>query len=156
MRSRFYAAERLVLNMFDRAGPTRTVQIAGAELTLPVEARFGSIDSVRDHVREVLAMPAVQERFPRAAVQVSVRARRGSRQAHYQPESAMIAIPESREGRWAMRELVALHEIAHHLDDSGGPAHGPGFADTLIDLVGIVLGPEAAFVYRVVFADSGL
>ncbi|MFZ2241198.1 MAG: TIGR04338 family metallohydrolase, partial [Gordonia amarae] len=57
---------------------------------------------------------------------------------------------------WALRELVVLHELAHHLDDSGGPAHGPGFVHTLITLVGLVLGPEAEFVYRVVFTDSGV
>ena len=31
-----------------------------------------------------------------------------------------------------------------------------GFVLTLIELVGLVLGPEAAFVYRVVLSDSGV
>ncbi|MDY6811808.1 MAG: TIGR04338 family metallohydrolase, partial [Actinomycetota bacterium] len=53
-RARFYEAERLVHHMFDRAGSNRTVQLAGTELTLPVEARFASVDSVRDHVTRVL------------------------------------------------------------------------------------------------------
>jgi putative metallohydrolase (TIGR04338 family) len=34
--------------------------------------------------------------------------------------------------------------------------HGPLFAGTLIDLVGLVLGPEAALVYRITFGDSGI
>ncbi|NED63403.1 TIGR04338 family metallohydrolase, partial [Streptomyces sp. SID10244] len=36
------------------------------------------------------------------------------------------------------------------------PAHGREFAVGLTDLVGLVLGPEAGFVYRVVFGDSGV
>lgn len=171
-RARFYAAERLVHHMFDRAGSSRTVQLAGTDLTLPVEARFASVDSVRDHVARVLDMPAVRTRFDRSRLPVLVRERRGHRSAHYEYESGEyesgeygsgecgsggdpeIAIPSSADGRWALRELVVLHEIAHHLDDPTGPAHGRTFANTLIDLVELVLGPEAGFVYRVVLSDS--
>ncbi|MGC5248053.1 TIGR04338 family metallohydrolase [Gordonia sp. DT219] len=155
-RSRLYEAERLLLRMFERPGSARTVQIAGTELTLPVEALFSSVDSVRDYVERVLAMPAVRQRFVRAEVPVSVRARRGFRAAEYRRETGEIAIPQSRDGRWALRELVILHELAHHLDDVAGPAHGRGFVLTLTELVGTVLGPEAGFVYRVVLSDSGL
>ncbi|MXP20332.1 TIGR04338 family metallohydrolase [Gordonia sp. HNM0687] len=156
-RARFYEAERLVHHMFDRAGSNRTVQLAGTELTLPVEARFASVDSVRDHVARVLQLPGVRARFDRANRPVIVRERRGHRSAHYQYGSGgdpEIAIPSSSDGRWALRELVVLHEIAHHLDDPGGPAHGRTFAITLIDLVELVLGPEAGLVYRVVLSDS--
>ncbi|AZG48173.1 TIGR04338 family metallohydrolase [Gordonia insulae] len=158
-RSRLYEAERMVLQMFERPGVGRTVRIAGTEVTLPVEARFASVDSVSDHVDRVLAMPAVRARFTRAGESVGVRERQGHRSAHYHRTAsgtAEIAIPSSSEGRWALRELVVLHELAHHLDDSGGPAHGRGFVDTLIDLVAAVLGPETGFVYRVVFGDSGV
>ncbi len=72
------------------------------------------------------------------------------------PVAAEIAIPSAADGRWALRELVVLHELAHHLDGTTGPAHGRGFVLTLIELVGLVLGPEAAFVYRVVLSDSGV
>ncbi|MCM3897290.1 MULTISPECIES: TIGR04338 family metallohydrolase [Gordonia] len=159
-RERFYEAERMVFRMFERAGGTHTVQLAGTELTLPVEVQFASVDSVRDYVGRVLSMPSVKQRFDAASTPVSVRARRGHRSAHYarrvDSDQREIAIPDSTEGRWALRELVVLHEIAHHLDDSDGPAHGREFATTLTELVGVVLGPEAEFVYRVVFADSGL
>ncbi|GAA3699430.1 TIGR04338 family metallohydrolase [Gordonia hankookensis] len=158
-RARLYEAERLVHHMFDRAASNRTVQIAGTELTLPVEAHFGSVASVRDYVDRVLAMPSVRARFRRAARPVRVRERRGHRSAEYLRSGdadPQIAIPSSADGRWALRELVVLHEIAHHLDDSSGPAHGREFAVGLTDLVGLVLGPEAGFVYRVVFGDSGV
>ncbi|MGO3328229.1 TIGR04338 family metallohydrolase [Gordonia sp. (in: high G+C Gram-positive bacteria)] len=155
-RSAVYDAERLVHRIFERAGSSRTAQIAGTAITVPPEGRFSSVDSVRRYVDDVLAAPGVRARFPRASQPVSVRRRRGSRAAHYERGGAVIAVPDSAEGAWALRELVVLHEIAHHVDDVGSPAHGHEFVYALIDLVGLVLGPETAFVYRVVFGDSGL
>lgn len=142
--------------MLDRAGGAHTVQIAGAQLTVPAEARFGSVDDVAAYVVRVLALGPVGERFPRARMPVEVRVRRGQRAAHYERATATIAVPEDAQGRWALRELVVLHEIAHHLDDVGDPAHGPSFVTTLIELVGLVMGPEIGLIYRVVFGDSGL
>ncbi|MBD0020602.1 TIGR04338 family metallohydrolase [Gordonia pseudamarae] len=159
LRSRVYEAEHLAHRMFDRTSSSRLVQLAGASITLPPEARFASVGSVRDYVGRVLEMDVVTEQFTAAGIPVAVVERGGHRSAEYRrrPDgSREIAIPTSREGRWALRELVVLHELAHHFDDSGGPAHGVGFVHTLIALVGSVLGPEAAFVYRVVFADSGV
>lgn len=157
-RTAFYEAERLILRMFDNVGVTRSVRVAGAELTLPIEARFATADAVGEYVERVLALAAVRQRFARARVPVTVRARRGHRAAEYRRgpglPDAEIAIPESREGRWALRELVVLHEIAHHLDDSESAVHGRDFALTVIDLVGLVLGPEAGLVYRVILSDS--
>lgn len=158
-RAAFYAAERLVHNLFDRAGVAHTATLAGTTVTLPPEAKFASVDSVRNYVDDVLALPSVRERFVRAGVPVTVRARKGFRAAEYRrstPVGPEIAIPYRGEGAWALRELVVLHEVAHHLDGSGGPAHGAEFAQTLIDVVGLVLGPEAAFAFRVIFADSGI
>jgi putative metallohydrolase (TIGR04338 family) len=158
-RARLYEAERLVHRMFDNAGSSRTVEIAGTQLTLPAEARFATVESVRDHVDRVLSMPSVRQRFARAGRPVIVRERRGHRSAEYLrtgSEIPQIAIPSSADGRWALRELVVLHELAHHLDESQDAAHGRGFVVALTDLVTIVLGPEAGFVYRVILGDSGV
>ncbi|MFM9378373.1 TIGR04338 family metallohydrolase [Gordonia sp. VNK21] len=155
-RSRFYATERLVLDLVERAGPAHTVQLAGTTLTLPVEARFGSVEDIQEYADRVLALPSVREHFPRAQIPITVRRRRSGAAAHYSPGSAEIAVPDDRDGRWALRELVVLHELAHHLDDGDGPAHGRAYANTLIDLVGLVLGPELALVYRVLLGDAGL
>lgn len=156
-RSRFYETERLIWAMAARpGGGTHTVQVAGTSITLPAEAKFSSVESVRRYVDEVLALETVRGRFARARVPVTVRKRKGARQAHYSPIDAEIAIPDGSGNRWALRELVVLHEVAHHLDDTGGAVHGPGFAQTLIDLVGLVLGPEYALVYRVLLGDAGL
>ena len=161
-RSALYAAERLVHNVFERsASGANVLAIAGTTVTLPPEARFGSVDSVRDYVDRVLGMENVAIRFARARTPVTVRTRRGQHQAHYEYDSGggpgVIAVPVATHGRWAMRELVVLHELAHHLSPGSAlDKHGPRFAGTLIDLVGLVLGPEAALVYRVTFGDSGI
>lgn len=146
----------MVLALFSRAGAAHTVQIAGTQLTVPAEVRFGSLEQVREYVDRVLALRPVTERFERAELPVSVRSRRGHRAAHYERAGATIAVPDQPDGRWAMRELVLVHELAHHLDPIGDPAHGPSFVATLIDLVEVVVGPEAALVYRVIFGDSQL
>ncbi|MBT0565891.1 TIGR04338 family metallohydrolase [Williamsia sp. CHRR-6] len=154
-RAALYAAEALVHSMFD--APTSMLQVAGTTITRPAEARFGSVQAVTDHVARVLQRPTVREAFPRATRPVAVRTRRGHRSAHYEPgPPAVIALPESSAGRWALRELVVLHELAHHLAEPGTPAHGGQFAATLIDLVTDVMGPEAGFVFRVVFGDAGV
>ncbi len=154
-RSLFYAAESTVHTLF--AASVRTVELAGTQITLPPEARFGSLDAVRRYVEQVLARESVLGRYPRAVREVVVRPRRGHRSAHYESSvPAVIAIPEMSEGRWALRELVVLHELAHHLVEPGGAPHGPEFASALIDLVTDVLGPEVGFVYRVILTDSGL
>ena len=95
-----------------------TVDVAGSRLTLPVERRFASADSVQDYVDRVLALSWVRTQWPRAAVPVRVRERAGDAQAHYERDPAVIAVPGYRaNAAWALRELVVLHELAHHLAD---------------------------------------
>lgn len=155
-RTAVYEAESLVRRMFDvadRSG-TRTVEVGGSHVTLPVERRFASIESVQSYVDSVLALNWVRARWPRAALPVRVRARAGNSAAHYESDSATIALPDHRgDSAWALRELVVLHELAHHLDpaepdESGEPAHGPAFVDRFLDLVGEIVGPEAVFALR--------
>jgi putative metallohydrolase (TIGR04338 family) len=54
-----------------------------------------------------------------------------------------------------MRELVVLHEIAHHLCDVQ-PPHGSQYVTTLCTLAELVMGPEAGHVLRVVYAKEGV
>ncbi|MCZ0732537.1 TIGR04338 family metallohydrolase [Mycolicibacterium iranicum] len=107
-RAKVYAAEEFVRTMFDRAAERANpvVDFFGTQLTLPPEARFGSVDSVAAYVDDVLAHPAVRERWP-AATPLRVRSRRGVTAAHYERAgaAATIAVPEGR-SVWALRELV--------------------------------------------------
>lgn len=156
-RAQVYAAEQFVRTLFDRAAErgNPVVEFFGAALTLPPEGRFASVPSVQSYVDDVLAHPGVRERWPGAGP-LNVRARRGATAAHYERtgERAVIAVPERR-STWALRELVVLHEIAHHLCDAD-PPHGPAFATAFCDLADAVMGPEVAHVLRVVYAKEGV
>lgn len=166
-RARVYAAEGFVRTMFDRAAERGdpVVEFFGTQLTLPPEARFGSVQSVQTYVDDVLALPAVRGRWP-TSEPLRVRARRGATAAHYERgqersdqgnrhgDIATIAVPEDRSA-WALRELVVLHEIAHHLCDAD-PAHGPEFVATFCELTAAVMGAEVAFVLRMVYAKEGV
>ncbi|MDY6995308.1 MAG: TIGR04338 family metallohydrolase [Actinomycetota bacterium] len=159
-RAKVYAAEEFVRTMFDRAAQrgNPVVEFFGTHLTLPPEARFSSAEAVQRYVDDVLAVPAVRDRWP-AVSPLRVRSRRGSTAAHYECDAggATMAVPD-RAGGWALRELVVLHEIAHHLSTESadpGPAHGPAFVATFCELAAAVMGPEVAHVLRVVFAKEG-
>ncbi|HET6732710.1 TIGR04338 family metallohydrolase [Mycobacterium sp.] len=156
-RAKVYAAEEFVRTLFERAAErgNRSVDFFGTQLTLPPEARFASVSAVQRYADDVLALPGVRQRWP-AARALTVRARRGAGAAHYEciGDEATIAVPEQRTS-WALRELVALHEIAHHLSGAQ-PPHGPEFVATLCDLAGMVMGPEVGHVLRVMYAKEGV
>ena len=158
-RSRVYAAEAFVRTLFDRAAShnSRSIDFFGEQITLPPEARFGSVESVQRYVGEVLALPAVVERWQPAGP-LAVRSRRAATAAHYENVDGrgVIAVPHRSGAAWAMRELVVLHEVAHHLCEPGGPAHGPDFVATFCTLAAAVMGPEVGHVLRVVYAKEGV
>lgn len=156
-RAKVYAAEQFVRTMFDRAAErgNQVVEFFGAQLTLPPEGRFASVASVQAYIDHVLAHPQVRSGWPDPGP-IAVRARRGVTAAHYEcvDGRAVIAVPEKRT-TWALRELVVLHEVAHHLSRAQ-PAHGPAFVATFCDLAEAVMGPEVAYVLRVVYAKEGV
>lgn len=157
-RSKVYAAEEFVRTLFDRAAEhgSTTVEFFGTQLTLPPEARFGSLAAVQRYVDDVLALPAVRREWPKVAP-LTVRARRAASAAHYENRNGagVIAVPDLATAEWAMRELVVLHEIAHHLCDVQ-PPHGSEYVTTLCTLAELVMGPEAGHVLRVVYAKEGV
>ena len=163
-RSRVYAAEQFVRTLFDRAAQhnSRTIDFFGEAITLPPEGRFASVHSIQRYVDDVLALAAVAGMRPGAGP-VRVRARRAATAAHYEgvasqdtAKMAVIAVPERLSVDWALRELVVLHEVAHHLCDPDAAAHGPEFVATFCALAAAVMGPEAGHVLRVVYAKEGV
>lgn len=157
-RARVYDAEALVRRIFDRSVDHPIVDVAGSHLTLPPERRFASLESVQRYLDAVLGLRWVTDRWPRASVPLSARARTGQTRAHYERFPGVIAVPLHQGGRaWALRELVVLHELAHHLaDDADEAAHGAGFTGRMVELVGGIVGEEAAFLLRVTLLDSGV
>jgi len=110
---------------------------------------------VQRYVDEVLAMPAVRRQWPNVEP-LRVRARRAATAAHYENRAGAgtIAVPDRDTADWAMRELVILHEMAHHLCQTT-PPHGPDFVATMCTLTELVMGPELGLVLRVVYAKEG-
>lgn len=154
-----YEAEQLVHRLLDSADETdvRTVEVFGSRLTLPIERRFASLDSIESYFQQVTALNWVRANWSRAAVPIRVRARRGFSAAHYDSATGTVAIPMGPD-RWALRELVLLHELAHHLDDLADRRadHGPEFCGRLLELVDGVVGNEVAFLLRICFLETGV
>lgn len=157
-RSRVYAAEEFVRTLFDRAAQhgSPAVDFFGTQLTLPPEGRFGSVASAQRYVDDVLALPAVRTRWPGVAP-LRVRPRRAATAAHYENQdgAGIIAVPDRDTADWALRELVMLHEVAHHLCRAE-PPHGREFVATICELTELVMGPEVGHVLRVVYAKEGV
>jgi putative metallohydrolase (TIGR04338 family) len=160
-RAKVYDAEQLVRGVFDRADEhgARTVELYGSQLTLPIERRFASVESVQSYADKVLALNWIRARWDRAAVAVRVRSRAGTTAAHYEAAGNVLAVPLHTGGTaWALRELVILHELAHHLEPAPGSvaAHGPEFCDRYVELVDGVIGPEAALLLRTTMLGCGV
>lgn len=137
------------------------MEFHGSLINVPLQKRFADIPSVQRYVDGVLALDAIRARYPKAGP-IRVRERHGQRSAHYEPSTATIAIPMVE--RMFGRESVVLHEVAHHLSVSEGlPArpggtrwHGNEFRETLLFLVSVVLGDEAALLLRAGYHASGV
>lgn len=141
-RERVYQAEFRLRGMYDIIGETGNpvVELDGVSLTMPPEARFASVASVQSYCDRVLALVGHDQ-------PVRVRERQGTAKAHYEWRGGgVIAVPVVG-SRWALREVVVLHELAHHL--APGAKHGPGFVAVMTDLLGRVMGPEAGLAYRI-------
>ncbi|MFL6091260.1 MAG: DUF2786 domain-containing protein [Aeromicrobium sp.] len=148
-----YQAENRLNRWLASANPGITVDLVTYEPE--VEGRFVGpadvqryVDRVLEHLRDAGKDYGGAERED-----VRVRARHGHTRAVY--SFGVIAIPPFEVGgSWALRELVVLHEIAHHLDGSGG--HGAGFRATFIRLLEDIGRPVWAELLHLAFASEGL
>ncbi|MEV5648129.1 TIGR04338 family metallohydrolase [Nocardia sp. NPDC052254] len=159
-RARVYDAEGLVRRILDRAEEfdVRTIELHGSTITLPIERKFASVASVQDYADRVLELNWVRAHWVRATEALTVRARAGTGAAHYEIGRAVLAVPLHTGGTaWALRELVILHELAHHLEpaDAECAPHGPEFCARYVELVDGVIGPETALLLRTTLYDCG-
>jgi putative metallohydrolase (TIGR04338 family) len=155
-RSRVYEAEGLLAAMIDRRADFPIAMAFGSRVVVPEDRKFGDIDSVQRYVDAVLQLGWVLRlAADRAGLPVRVRARAGATRAEYDWTTHTIAVPPHRVGgRWAMRELVILHEVAHHL--TSGEPHGAAFVATFVRLVDELVGTEAAFLLRSSLLEVGV
>jgi putative metallohydrolase (TIGR04338 family) len=157
-KSAVYAAEDQLAGWLDAVTPEQpSITVDGEVFTPEVEPRFTDPDAVGRYVDQVLTH--LRDRGAdydgREQQTVSVRARSGSRMATYVADTATIAVPSFEVGgRWALRGLVVLHELAHHL--AGEPDHGPAFRATSLRLLEDVGSPVIAQLLQVAYAAEGL
>lgn len=155
-RKRVYAAQSDLMRMLDRCAASANPQVtlASITLTLPTEARFAAIADAQRYIDRILSWDAVIERLGTAAA-VTVRARRGSARAHYERDTQVIALPPAAGAHGMLRELVLVHELAHHFTPDTVAIHGPEFVGTLVTLVDTTMGPHAALALRILMDHHG-
>lgn len=156
-QNRVYNTEHQLQEVLDRY--PGQVKIAQSIIAPPVERRFGDIPSIQRYVDAVAAKLHIEgmigPRLTRGTPTVVLT--RGVTQATYNWSTNQIRIPDQATDRtlvrWAMRETVVLHEIAHWMTPQGA-AHGREFQSALLWLLDTVIGPEAGFVFRYFLAES--
>lgn len=157
-RQRLYDAEHQVRRQLEfAAAGARTVTVAASTLVLPLEVRFGSLQAAQGYLDAVRGTGAFTQCFPRAAAApLRLRPRRGDRSAHYEaPGTIALHEPERGTG-WSLRELVVLHELAHHAAHHDLPAeapHGRHYAGAFARIVADTMGPETGLLLTAAFAD---
>ena len=151
-KSPAYHAEFMLRSLMDNAYEAPTLDFFGSTLTLPQERKFGNVENVQAYVDRVLSLNWVRATWPTASDQVRVRERKGQHVAHYSPGSCEIAVPVLT--TWALREVVVLHEIAHHLTPAD-PGHGPEFTGVVRALLTEIIGPEVGLVFTWLLDNHG-
>ncbi|GAB3863187.1 hypothetical protein GCM10028801_30220 [Nocardioides maradonensis] len=153
-----YAAEDQLASWLDRVTPERpTVTVDGEVHEPEVEPRFTDPQAVQRYVDQVLThlRDRGADYAGREQAAVVVRARAGHRMAVYLADTATIAVPTFEVGgRWALRGLVVLHELAHHLAEELD--HGAGFRSTYLRLLENIGSPVIAHLLQVAYAAEGL
>lgn len=142
----YYDAEFEVRFLLENGGIT---DFYGSTLVIPVERRFGTLENVETYLTKVCEWLDLGE-------PPKVRARRGNKDAHYEAQNRVIAVPEHRgsQNSWAMREIVVLHELAHHV--AWGHGHDAVWCGTLIHLINKCIGPEIGLLLSAAFTSRGV
>lgn len=156
LRAKVYAAESQVREAMESAVTAGAIDFFGSLLPPPVERRFGNLDEVEIYLRDCCVADEFRNLFGDMSVP-QLRDRAGDDQAHYEFDTEMIALPS--ESEWAMRELVVLHELAHHVVGLRRPEaahHGDYFAAVYCALVHNNLGGAAGLMLRAAFDGQGI
>lgn len=146
-RSKVYAAELQVRAAVEKAQTAGGVDFFGSMLPPPRERGFRSLTEIEIYLKAALLDPEVVARFGALPVP---RLRLGNSEdtSSYRAENREILMPQS---GWAWRELVVLHELAHHVAAMKYPraaGHGPEFAAIYCQLVGHQMGHATELLLR--------
>ena len=135
--------------------PAGEFDFFGSKLFIQGQRIFKELQEIQFYADQVLTN--YQNRSSAQIESVRVRKRKGNQEAHYEFESRTIAIPV--DANWAMKELVVLHELAHHITwqkDPNVQAHGPEFLQLFLDIVMQEMGSEVALILRAALDAQGL
>lgn len=146
---RVYEAEWVLRDMLKLP----SVNVCGREVAIPVERNFASIESIQTYVDKVLALNWIRDMYPHAQRPLKVVKKPKGRNVATCGGGIMY-VPINSENRWALREQVILHEMAHHL--TPGCSHGGPFRDCLAWLLEEIVAPEVGWLMRTLFWDRGL
>ena len=157
-RQRLYDAEQQVRRQLELAAAgARTVRVASSTIVLPLEVRFGALAAAQRYVDALRSTAAFRRAFPQAAATpLRLRPRRGDSRAHYEPPDTIAVHQPEHGSAWSLRELVVLHETAHHAahhDLPPEPAHGPGYAGAFAWLVTEAMGGEVGLLLSTALAE---
>lgn len=153
-----YAAENAVAQWLDLVTPDSPEVTVHGKLFCPdPDPKFSDPEAFGCYLEKVLAHLTESEHTfnGRELLPVTVRSRRGATRAVYEFATATVAVPPAEiGGRWALRGLVALHELAHHLQ--GEPGHGAEWRTTFLRLLEAVGQSEHAELLHLAYHDEGL
>lgn len=150
MKAQVYSAEDRLAEIFRNTAVSRTTEIKGATLTLPDERRFGALETVQRYVDHAVKVCA--DVYPVGPCEVMVGRSTLKRKAYWR--DGKITLPRLETTDWAWRELVVLHEVAHHLTPWHG--HDSIFAGAFVHLLNEMMGPEAGWLASVLYMDNGV
>lgn len=142
-----YAAEDRLAHLAS-SGPT--IRVFGSVWDIEPDVLVSDVADAERYIHRVVSHAGLPP--------VTVRARKGHKQAHYEPDATTIAIPSrSVGGDWALRASVLLHEVAHHAATvDGGYGHGPRWRGAYLDLLSLTGQPVRESLLAAMFLDMGL
>lgn len=147
-----YAAEFALRHVLDMAEKYENwnYDFHGYKMQLPQERKFADLASIQAYYEKVMALPSVQGYWP-GRTAPTVRPRSNGSAAHYNGLRHEVAICIHRGERFALREIVVLHELAHSLERD---QHGPRFRGAFIYLLNVCMGQEAAMLLGSYFHEE--
>jgi hypothetical protein len=140
-----YTAEQQVRELMDMAVEVEdwTFDFHGYTMQLPQERKFASLESIRSYVNAVCNLSQVRARFPgRGTPKVAEHDYIDI--ASYTHHDETINIRTHKDSKWQQRELIVLHELAHHM--AKGDGHGPEWRGAFVFLIDECMGRQMAMV----------
>lgn len=154
-----YDAEHAYIIYMDMAADSDSgmvqAKIAGSTMTVSMDRKFSDLEAVQRYVDTLTSSAYVMSKFPSlAGVNIVVDPRLSSR-SYYQSIGHKITLAGAKKsGRWAMREFVVLHELAHAATRNIG-GHGPEFVAAFVELVECAISPEVAYALKMSMYEAG-